>query len=143
MTTIVCGIDNTPTAAEAARTAARLATALGGRLHLLSAYGKIEAETVEIGSEQVLVSNEMEAERVTGAVGVDLRREFPDLQITTASAEGRPGDALVKAAEQLGADLIVVGNKRVQGIARVLGSVARDVAVHAPCDVYIAHTHHR
>src|SRR5690606_28369663 len=42
------------------------------------------------------------------------------------------------------ASLIVVGNKRVQGVAgRVLGSIARDVAAHASCDVYIAHTHTR
>ena len=36
--------------------------------------------------------------------------------------------------------MIVVGNKRVQGLARVLGSVASAVAQHAPCDVYIAKT---
>ena len=142
-TTIVCGIDNSPTAAAAARKAARLAQALGAHLHLLSAYGKIEAETVEIGAEQVLVSNEIEADRVSGAVALELRREFPGLVVTPASSDGRPGEALVKLAERLDADLIVVGNKRVQGIARVLGSIARDVAAHAPCDVYVAHTHHR
>ena len=41
------------------------------------------------------------------------------------------------------ADVIVVGNKRVQGVSRILGSIARYVAAHAPCDVYIAHTHQR
>ena len=43
-------------------------------------------------------------------------------------------------AKEIGADLIVVGNRRVQGIGRVLGSVATDVAHHAPCDVYIVKT---
>ncbi|MCP3973298.1 MAG: universal stress protein, partial [bacterium] len=38
------------------------------------------------------------------------------------------------------ARMIVVGNRRVQGIARVLGSVASDVAKRAPCSVLIAHT---
>lgn len=47
----------------------------------------------------------------------------------------------MKAAEELDAEIIVIGNKRVQGIARILGSIARDVAAHAPCDVYVAHTH--
>ena|SRR6478735_3175832 len=139
--TIVCGVDNSPTAAAAARKAAELAVAYGGQLHLVSAYGKVESETVEIGSEQILVSNEMEAERIAGAVAVELRREYPGLEVTPWSGEGKPGDALVRAADKLGADVIVVGNKRVQGIARVLGSIARDVAAHAPCDVYVAHTH--
>ena len=138
---IVCGIDNSPTAAAAARTAAELAVALGADLHLVSAYGKIEAQTVEVGAEEFLVSNEMEADRVTGAVAVELRREFPGLQVEPESSGGKPGDALVHCAERLDADLIVVGNKRTQGIARVLGSIARDVIAHAPCDVYVAHTH--
>ena len=53
-------------------------------------------------------------------------------------------EALVSESERLDATMIVVGNKRVQGIAgRVLGSIARDVAAHASCDVYVAHTHER
>ena len=68
----------------------------------------------------------------------------PGLAVTTAALEGKPGEALVRAADKLGAELIVVGNKRVQGVAgRVLGSIARDVASHASCDVYVAHTHAR
>jgi nucleotide-binding universal stress UspA family protein len=46
----------------------------------------------------------------------------------------------VQVATDIGADLIVVGNRRVQGIGRLLGSVATDVAQHAPCDVYIVKT---
>lgn len=140
--TIVCGVDNSPTAATAARKAAELSIALGAELHLLSAYGKVESETVQVGSETILVSNEMEAERVVGAIAVELRKEFPGLEVVSTASEGRAGEALVAAAKRLDADLIVVGNKRVQGIARVLGSIARDVAAQAPCDVYVAHTHH-
>ncbi|MGB0101873.1 MAG: universal stress protein [Nocardioides sp.] len=143
MKTLVCGVDNSPTAAAAAGKAAELAVALGAHLHLVSAYGKVETETVEIRSETLVLSTDMEAERVAGAIAVDLRRRFPDLEVLPEAAEGRPGEALVSAARRLDADLIVVGNKRVQGIARVLGSVARDVVGHAPCDVYVAHTHHR
>lgn len=140
--TIVCGVDNSPTAAAAARKAATLAVALDARLHLLSAYGKVESQTVQVGSDSIFLSTDMEADRVAGAVAVELRKEFPGLEVVPSSSEGRPGEALVAAAERLDADLIVVGNKRVQGIARVLGSIARDVAAHAPCDVYVAHTHH-
>jgi nucleotide-binding universal stress UspA family protein len=36
--------------------------------------------------------------------------------------------------------MIVVGNRRMQGLGRLLGSVANDVAHHAPCDVHIVKT---
>lgn len=39
------------------------------------------------------------------------------------------------------ARIIVVGNRRMRSIGRVLGSVAISVAHHAPCDVYIANTY--
>ena len=47
---------------------------------------------------------------------------------------------ILAEAEKVSADLIVVGSKRMTGIARVLGSVANDVAHHAPCSVYVAKT---
>ena len=39
--------------------------------------------------------------------------------------------------------MIVVGNKRVQGFTRFLGSVARTIASEAHCDLYIVNTHQR
>ena len=43
-------------------------------------------------------------------------------------------------AERLEADVIVVGNRRMQGVSRLLGSVANEVAHNAPCDVLIVKT---
>jgi nucleotide-binding universal stress UspA family protein len=60
--------------------------------------------------------------------------------VTSRALAGRPATALVDEAIRLGASLIVVGNRRVQGVGRVLGSVATNVAAHAPCDVYIVKT---
>jgi nucleotide-binding universal stress UspA family protein len=48
---------------------------------------------------------------------------------------------LIEVATDHDAAVIVVGNKRVQGVTRLLGSIATDVAHKAPCDVYIANTH--
>ncbi|GAA3517455.1 universal stress protein [Nocardioides daeguensis] len=142
--TIVTGVDGSETASTAAERAAVLARALGARLHVVSAYGKLEQETVKIGSDTMFLSSEKDAEDVAAKVAAALRAAHPDVEITSGAAEGKPGEALVATAEALGAELIVVGNKRVQGIAgRVLGSIARDVAVHASCDVYIAHTHQK
>jgi len=142
--TIVTGVDGSDTATAAAEKAAMLAGALGARLHVVSAFGKFESETVQIGSDTLILSSERDAEEVAAKVATTLRGAYPDVEITSGAAEGKPGEALVAVADQLGAELIVVGNKRVQGIAgRVLGSIARDVAAHASCDVYVAHTHVR
>lgn len=141
--TIITGVDGSDTAAEAARKAAELAAALGGELHVLCAYGKYEVDTFTTGAEEFTIDTMADAERVAAREVNELRREFPGLTVTSAPAEGKAGDALIEAAQQLDADLIVVGNKRVQGISRVLGSVAREVATRASCDIYVAHTHRR
>ncbi len=61
----------------------------------------------------------------------------------TAIAESHSGDAataILGAAEDAGADLVVMGTRGRTGLARlVLGSVARNVLQHATCSVLIAH----
>ncbi|MET0460593.1 MAG: universal stress protein, partial [Ilumatobacteraceae bacterium] len=51
-----------------------------------------------------------------------------------------PASALLTEADRLQADVIVVGNRRMQGVGRLLGSVANEVAHNATCDVYIVKT---
>lgn len=140
---IITGVDGSESATKAARTAATLARALGAQLHVLSAYGKFEMDRFSSGEEEFVFTSAKDAERTAMSTASDLKREFPDVHITSAPSDGKPGEALVRAAELMGADLIVVGNKRVQGLGRVLGSVARNVASQAPCDVYVANTHQR
>jgi nucleotide-binding universal stress UspA family protein/nitrite reductase/ring-hydroxylating ferredoxin subunit len=55
--------------------------------------------------------------------------------------DGDPADRIIETAGQEGFDLVVVGNKGMTGArAMVLGSVPRDVAEFAPCDVLVART---
>ena len=110
---------------------------------MVSAYAKFELETLQAGGDEFRFTTKDDSLAIAGQAASLLETEFPGLQVRADTAEGKPAAALVQAAEDLGVDLIVVGNKRVQGLSRVLGSVARDVAVHAHCDVYVAHTHHR
>jgi len=52
--------------------------------------------------------------------------------------EGRPDEAIVKAAESAGADLIVVGSHGRTGLTKILlGSVAERVIGHAACPVLV------
>jgi nucleotide-binding universal stress UspA family protein len=61
----------------------------------------------------------------------------------TAEAHAVPGqaaDAILEAAQTIGADLIVVGSKGMTGARRVLGSVPNSVAHGASCAVLIVKT---
>jgi nucleotide-binding universal stress UspA family protein/nitrite reductase/ring-hydroxylating ferredoxin subunit len=54
---------------------------------------------------------------------------------------GDPSDEIVDAAASEGFDLVVIGNRGMTGAkAAMLGSVPRDVAESAPCDVLVART---
>ena len=142
MGVIVVGVDGSEPAERAARTAAGLAAALGSELQVVCAYGAYQAERVEDERDLVFTNVGPAADAVDGTVR-RLGEEFPALTISAQTAAGKPADALISVAVDTDADLIVVGNRRVQGAARILGSVATEVARKAPCDLYIAHTHDR
>jgi nucleotide-binding universal stress UspA family protein len=55
-------------------------------------------------------------------------------------AAGDAAEAIVRVADQVGADLIVVGNRGMKGVRRVLGSVPNSVAHKANCSVLIVDT---
>ncbi|MFP3580166.1 universal stress protein [Arthrobacter sp. SIMBA_036] len=135
---VIVGVDGSETALRAAHSAQQLAIALGAKLHVVSAFDSNKTEVVEIGTDKWVVSDAAEAEAVARTVAEQLKDER--LEVTYGPAYGKPGDALVKEAEILHAQLIVVGNRRMQGLGRVLGSVANTVAHTAPCDVYIVKT---
>ena len=78
------------------------------------------------------------AEESLKALAGELKATIP---VTYAVVLKDPATALCEEAVRLEASTIVIGNKRVQGAARVLGSIAGDVAKRAPCNVLIVHTH--
>jgi nucleotide-binding universal stress UspA family protein len=135
---IVVGVDGSGTAKKAAESARDLAAALGASLHVVSAFDSDRTEVFGSGSDQWIVSDADAAEHVARTVAASLGR---DIKVSYSAARGRPADALIKEALRMEARIIVVGNRRMQGIGRVLGSVANSVAHNAPCDVYIANTY--
>lgn len=136
--TIVVGVDGSETSAKAAEVAAALAVATRRVLHVISAGGEEDAVDVGVGSDRFVLTAYDRALAVAEQVAAGLRR--PDLEITTGAGVGKPAEVLLEEAQRLGADVIVVGNRRMQGVGRILGSVASSVAHNAPCDVYIAKT---
>lgn len=137
MKTIIIGVDGSETAQAACHEAATVAAALGANLHLVTAVGHDTPVTVGIGSDAITLSTIDDAELTLNKTAQSLPS---DLDVTSAAIPGKPSEVILGEAERLDADLIVVGNARMQGMKRALGSVANDVSHHAPCSVYIAKT---
>jgi len=138
--TVVVGADDSPTAAEAVRKAIALVKLTDGQLHIVTAY-----------KPQRFSSSDADVDEYLKSIGSDALAESLLAELTgLARAEGvraeahaltrAPADAICEVAAQVNADLIVVGNKGMQGMRRVLGSVPNSVAHQAPCDVLIAFT---
>lgn len=148
--TIVVGVDSSQTALSAAEKAADLAEGLGAVLHVVSAYNAHGADsyaTVAQGHSAVSSGSPSLADGLSGAarqiaesVAAVMRDSHPSLTVESSAGRGAPADVLVRTAEEKDAGIVVVGNKNVQGLSRVLGSVARKVAAEARCDVHIANT---
>ena len=73
-----------------------------------------------------------EAEKV--AVGMDMGMD----KITQLCIEGEPARSILQAANECGANLIVVGTRGLTGLREIaLGSVARKVTAAAECPVLV------
>jgi nucleotide-binding universal stress UspA family protein len=136
---IVVGTDLSARSSAAVKMAAELAEAMGGTLHLVTAC---PMQAVGMGPEVMVIPDHAELIDSTRAdlesLAADLRRT--GLAVEIHACTGDASDALCSVAETVEADLIVVGNKRMQGAARLLGSVPNRVAHKAPCSVLIART---
>ncbi len=135
--TILVGADDSETAGRAVQTAVELVKALGGDLHVMTAY-RPESVKVEKLPDEFL-------DRITDPADLLLDRlrkeiEKQGVQAKYHPAAGSPADAIVKVADHVGADLIVVGNRGMKGVRRVLGSVPNSVAHSANCSVLIVDT---
>ena len=137
MQNIVVGISDAETSHIAGRQAFELAERYGAKVHVVTAVEANETMVIEVGSDR-FVLDDVEAAR--GAISAFVQSIHPTVEWTIHAHDAKPAKALLEVAEQVGADLIVVGNVRMQGLGRVLGSVGSDVVHHAPCSVLIVKT---
>lgn len=126
---IVVGSNGSPSSARAARHAAYLASLSNAPVYLARAYR---------------LGHDDEAERQHD-VEAELHREVASLAADGVDVEGyaRVGsapDVILDIARWKQCDLIVLGNKGMRGMPRLLGSVPNRVSHHAPCTVLIVRT---
>ena len=110
---VLVGTDGSVPAVAAVDQAARLALAFGARL-------------VVAGSDAADVR-----------AGVDTAVRLGVVDVAPRTLTGEPADALRAAAEDDGAELLVVGARGATHRPHALGRVANEVSHHAPCDLLI------
>lgn len=135
MNDIVVGIDRSGTASVALTKAAELASSLRANLHIVMCVDRSRPVDMRVGTDRFHVDHLADAH----AFLEDAARRTRT-QASTAVGLGDPASFLCEEAERLRARTIVVGNRRAQSVARVLGTVASDVVRNAPCDVLVANT---
>ncbi|MEV7135615.1 universal stress protein [Arthrobacter sp. NPDC093128] len=135
---IVVGVDHSPSALRTAQSASRIAAALDSTLNVVTAFDNDRITEFGSGSDRLMVSDADEAEQVAKSVVGSLGTAGVDA--VPFAVRGTPAQALIRHAEMYEAHTIVVGNKHMQGLGRVLGSVANSVAHGAQCDVLIVKT---
>jgi nucleotide-binding universal stress UspA family protein len=142
---IVVGTDGSATAGKAVSEAAALAARLSAELHVVSAYAPLSG---------VHARGTHGAGGDTAGWGADPEmdvRGVLDRAVGACHAAGaecevyaRRGDAasvILELAQELDADLIVIGNKGMSGNRRfLLGSVPDKISHHAGCSVLIVQT---
>ena len=136
MNDIIVGVDQSDTARKAAETAASMAANNDANLHLVMCVKRGPTHAVNVGGDSFHIDWLSEAEAFLHS----LRGTLPHDEITCTVSLDSPATAMCEEATRLDARTIVVGNRRVQGVTRVLGSIAADVTKHAPCDVLVANT---
>jgi nucleotide-binding universal stress UspA family protein len=142
---IVVGTDGSETAAQAVRQAVELARLSGAELSIVSAYApasdrRVQAEQQEAPADvHYELGPREDVNLILDAAAADAKQA--GVEVKTHPVEGDPADAILNVAEEIKADLIVVGNKGMTGARRyLLGSVPNNVSHHAPCSVIIVRT---
>ncbi|MFN2388765.1 MAG: universal stress protein [Actinomycetota bacterium] len=130
---ILVGTDGFGPAAAAVARAAGLAKVTGAELIVLHAYAPPDS---------VYGLPRPPQPGIDAAQGVldDAAAKHADgISLRTELRQGEPAEELVAAAQEEGADLVMVGNVGMRS-RFTLGSVPNQVSHHAPCDVWIVNT---
>ncbi len=142
---VVVGTDGSESSYRAVERAGQLAAAGTATLVIACAYVPADPRSVsqaadQLGSDAYQIRGDNPAEDIVRTAR-DRARVAGASQIEVRTLKGAPVESLIALADEVGADLLVVGNKGLSSLTgRLLGSVPADAARRATCDVLIVHT---
>jgi nucleotide-binding universal stress UspA family protein len=139
---VVVGTDGSERARRAVDVAAEVARRFGAALELVTVVP--ERDAIGVVGASVAVADPTGSTALRKAAALEaleaLAKELSGLEVRCHVESGSAAEGILKVAEAVGADCIVVGNRGMTGARRVLGSVPATVAHHAPCHVLVAKT---
>jgi nucleotide-binding universal stress UspA family protein len=139
---IVVGTDGSERATVAVNEAFALAKMAGATVHAVHAVHPAIAAGFHdaVGTQVEIDRLRQAAEAIRERVLAEAERLGVSIKIHNPGSNDA-AEALIRIAEEVNADLVVVGNRGMSGVARfVLGSVPNKVAHHCPCSVLIVNT---
>jgi nucleotide-binding universal stress UspA family protein len=118
-------------------------------LHVVETHDYVTSRLMETGRSDLrrLAEEAIEARKQAGSRMLEkaqrvLKRR--SLTVDTLVAEGHAAEAILKTAERIRADLVVMGSRGLTGMKRLLlGGVSHRVARHAPCSVLVVRKNSR
>jgi nucleotide-binding universal stress UspA family protein len=139
---IVVGTDGSDRAGMAVDRSVALAQMVHARLHVVHAVRPSVIGTEFVDQAGVVMSQQDMRERGDRICAeIVAKADGEGVAATAHSVDGDPADALVKVAEAVDADLVVLGNRGMSGVKRfVLGSVPNRVSHRCRCSVLIVNT---
>src|SRR4051794_12456672 len=127
---VLCAYDGSPAAESALDDAIEMAAAMRARLAIVSVLEKPAAGVAAAGVDPQLLFKQVEREggdRLRAAT----ERVPDDVPLTTMLRVGHPSEQILKAAAEVGADVLVLGTRgRGRMTANLFGSVAAEVHYH-------------
>lgn len=135
---VVVAADNSVTARRAVAVAAELTAMSKGTLHIVTAYGAKTVSDRELPQEFRGLSKDGKIDALLEVLSFIAKKQ--GVEPVLHAVRDDPAHAIIKTADELKADLVVVGNSGMKGARRVLGSVSNSVAHGANCSVAIIDT---
>lgn len=135
---VVVGADDSITARRASEVATEVSQISGGVLHIVTAFGSKLYDEGLRPDEFAHINSECEVDALLQELSFIAKRR--GVEPVLHGVKGPAADVIIEKAEELGADLVVVGNRGMKGVHRVLGSVPNSVAHGANCSVAIIDT---
>ncbi len=135
---VVVGADASETAATAVTRAAQLAALCGAKLHVVTAYKHKPVDKSGVPEEFSYSLSSDEADAFLGDLA--FKAKMAGAEVVSHAKTNDAADAILDVAADVGADLIVVGNKGMKGARRVLGSIPNTISHQAQCSVLIVQT---
>jgi nucleotide-binding universal stress UspA family protein len=140
---IVVGTDGSERAAKATNEAFALAKITGAKVHVVHAIRLVAMASAGFGDPSAIATANADArdhgDHICAQAVAEAERHGVPVEVH--NVDGDPGDMIVKVAEAVHADLVVIGNRGMTGVKRlVLGSVPNKVSHHCPCSLLIVDT---